>query len=422
MGREQVGAGSEGVYEADSLRLRIVGLEAELAELRNLSEQRWEARKLEILGVLAGGIAHDFNNLLMAILGNAELARLGLPESSPANECLEEIEKASNRAANLCRQMLAYSGRGHFVLEPADISTVVAGTSRMLQAAIPKKVRLEYLLGRGLPRVEVDTGQIQEVVGNLVMNAAESIEAEAGHVTVTTGVARCDAACLGRGAVVGGPAEGIYAFVEVADDGRGFDEATKARLFDPFFSTKFTGRGLGLAAVLGIVRAHHGTVLVESEVGRGSRLRVLLPARGDAGAGVSGSGVSRAARRVLLVDDEPSVRKVGSDMLKALGYAASLAEGGAEALRLLSHREPPGVDCVLLDLTMPEMDGEACLHELRRLGAGVPVVVMSGHDEQQVAERLSGQGVAAVLHKPFTLARLREALERALGVPPGAAV
>ncbi len=403
MGQDRNPSSEPPVAEIERLRRR-------LAE----RERSHEAEKLESLGVLAGGIAHDFNNLLMAILGNAELARLGLPAGSPAHECLGEIEKASNRAADLCRQMLAYSGRGHFVMQSVNLSSLVDETVQVLLGSLPETVRLELQLGRDLPRVKADPGQLQQVVANLITNAAESMEAEAGSIRVTTGSARCDATCLGEGVVGSDLPEGVYAFVEVEDDGRGFDEETRARLFDPFFSTKFTGRGLGLAAVLGIVRAHQGTIQVESQVGQGSRIRVRIPALDEAGAaaGKGPSLASQPARQVLFVDDEPTICKVGGEMLRALGYAAALAGDGAEALQVLGDRERPTVDCVMLDLTMPGMDGEACLRELRRLRDDLKVIMMSGHDERQVAARLDGLGVDAVLQKPFTLARLREALQR----------
>jgi len=397
--------------EIEKLRRRVAELEAEQSRL----EQSFEAEKLESLGVLAGGIAHDFNNLLMAILGNAELARLGLPEGSPAHDCLGEIEKASNRAADICRQMLFYSGRGHFAMQSASLSSLVEETTQVLSSSLPETVRLELQLGRDLPRVRADPGQVQQVIANLVQNAAESMRADSVRIRVSTGAARCDAACLGEGVGGGSLPEGVYAFVEVEDDGRGFDEQTRARLFDPFFSTKFTGRGLGLAAVLGIVRAHRGTIRVESELGRGSRIRVLIPTLDEAGApaGKGPSPASQTARRVLFVDDEPTICRVGSDMLKALGYVATLAGDGAEALQVLGNPDLPTVDCVMLDLMMPGMDGEACLRELRRSRDDLKVIMMSGHDRRQVAGRLDGLGVDAVLQKPFTLARLREALQQA---------
>ena len=412
MGQDRSEPPESAAAEIEKLRRQVAELEAEQSRL----EQSFEAEKLESLGVLAGGIAHDFNNLLMAILGNAELARLGLPEGSPAHDCLGEIEKASNRAADICRQMLFYSGRGHFAMQSASLSSLVEETAQVLSGSLPETVRLELRLGRDLPRVRADPGQVQQVIANLVQNAAESMRSDSVRICVRTGAARCDATSLGEGVGGGSLPEGVYAFVEVEDDGRGFDEKTRARLFDPFFSTKFTGRGLGLAAALGIVRAHRGTIRVESEVGRGSRIRVLIPALDEAGAsaGKGPSPASRTARRVLFVDDEPTICRVGGDMLKALGYAATLAGDGAEALQVLGNPDQPTVDCVMLDLTMPGMDGETCLRELRRLRDDLKVIMMSGHDKRQVAGRLDGLGVDAVLQKPFTLARLREALQRVL--------
>jgi signal transduction histidine kinase/CheY-like chemotaxis protein len=396
------------------MRLETERVQAETEHQRLLERMR-EAQRLESLGVLAGGIAHDFNNILMAILGNAELAQIGLPADSPATDSLKEIEKASARAAELCRQMLAYAGKERLVMERVDLSSIAARTAKLLKASLPKKITLDFTLTEDLPRIEADISQIQQVVVNLVTNAAEAIGSGVGAISVRTGAIRCDEECLGKGVVHDGLAAGSYVFVEVADDGPGFDEATQAKLFDPFFTTKFTGRGLGLPAVLGIVRSHGGTILVDSEVGRGSRLQVLLPALGAAEPGSEASEQRKppASRTVLFVDDEAPVRKVGGDMLRFLGYEVISASSCEDAERQLEG-ERERIACVLLDLTMPEKNGEECLQGLQALCPGVRVVIVSGHDERQVAERLAGRGVTGFLQKPFNLARLRETLQQAL--------
>ena len=372
------------------------------------------AQKLESLGVLAGGIAHDFNNLLMGILGNADLAGMDLPSESPVRGSLSEIEKAAQRAAELCRQMLAYAGRGKFLVETLDLSEVVAEMSRMLEVSISKKVALHYDLSDDLLAIEADSTQIRQVVMNLITNASEAIGDSSGVVSVSTGAMRCDRAYLSQSYLDDDLPEGIYAYVEVADTGCGMDEATQGKLFDPFFTTKFTGRGLGLAAVLGIVRGHGGAIEVASAPGRGSTFRVLFPviekspevqkrsAKEDA-------ALWRGSGTVLLVDDEESVRAVAAGMLEKLGFSVLMAADGREASGVFRDHADEIV-CVLLDLTMPHMDGEECLRELREIRPNVCVILSSGYSEEEVTRRFSRQAPAGFIHKPYR----SEALTRVL--------
>jgi PAS domain S-box-containing protein len=248
-------------------------------ERRRLEEKMRQAQKLESLGVLAGGIAHDFNNLLVGVLGNAGLALMEVDDDSPAREYIESIETAAIRAADLCRQMLAYSGKGAFVIQPLDLSLLAQEMLGLMKVSISKKVLLDGVFSRGLPLIQADATQVRQIVMNLVTNAGEAMGEKGGVLSIRTGLRRIDdeyrAACYMHEA----PLSDECVFLSVADSGVGMDEATRSRIFDPFFTTKFTGRGLGLAAVLGIVRGHRGGIRVESEPGRGTTFTVLFPAR-----------------------------------------------------------------------------------------------------------------------------------------------
>jgi PAS domain S-box-containing protein len=383
-----------------------------------LDRKMQETQKLESLGVLAGGIAHDFNNLLTAILGNASVARMKLPPDSPAHDCIEHINEATRRAADLCKQMLAYSGRGHFVVQTLDLGELVKQTAQMLQISINKKSELQYQLESGLPPVQVDATQLQQVIMNLVINASEAIGDHGGVIRISTGLVRVDLNYHGNNPQDPDLPLGDYVFLDVSDNGSGMSAETKARIFDPFFTTKFTGRGLGLAAVQGIVRGHKGAVQVESTLGAGTTFKLLFPAasgtrdstkpmQGEANPAWQGMGT------ILVVDDEAMLRTVVASMLPLLGFDCVLAADGCEAVEIFSA-DPSQFDLVLLDLTMPHMDGEQTLTELRRLQRDVCVVLMSGFNAQEAQVRFNGKGLASFLQKPFTIATLSTTIHAAL--------
>ena len=359
-----------------------------------------EAWKLESLGVLAGGIAHDFNNLLTGILGNANLARVESPPGAPALTYLEQIEKISVRAADLCKQMLAYAGKGRVFVEPVNLSRVVEDMTHLLRASVAPGVTLTFTLLPSLPAVHADAAQMRQVVLNLVVNASEAIGARGGRVEVSTAHTR----------VPPDPElpEGDYVCLQVRDDGPGIPEVTRARVFDPFFTTKFAGRGLGLAAVQGIARAHGGAARVASEPGRETTFRVLLPCAPGAAGRPAAPGREKT---VLVADDDETVRAVAARMLESLGYGVVLACDGREAVERF-RAEPDRFGWVLLDLTMPHMSGEAAFREMRRARPDVRVLLMSGYAEQEVNARMAEGGLAGFLQKPFPLstlqARIRE--------------
>jgi PAS domain S-box-containing protein len=386
-------------------------------EREQLNRKMQETQKLESLGVLAGGIAHDFNNLLTSILGNASIAALDLPPGSPVHECIEQITQASMRAADLCKQMLAYSGRGRFVVQKLDLGQLVEQTAQMLQISISKKAALRFRLEKRLPPVEVDATQIRQVIMNLVINASEAIGDRDGVISLATGLTRVDRSYLRDTLMDPELPEGDYVYLEVSDTGCGMSADTRARIFDPFFTTKFTGRGLGLAAVLGIVRGHRGAMKVYSEVGRGTTFKLLFPAAsgpGEASARQSASPAEwRGQGTVLVVDDEQTMRNTVERMMRLLGLEPVLASDGREAVEIF-RADPQRFTLVLLDLTMPHMDGEQTFAELRRLRPEVRVVLMSGFNAQEALVRFNGKGLASFLQKPFTVHALRTTLQEVL--------
>ncbi len=385
-------------------------------EKKRMQQQLQETQKLESLGVLAGGIAHDFNNLLTGILGNASLARDRLPDSSELHEPLRQIERASTRAAELCQQMLAYAGKGRFIVEPIDLSSLVEDTAKLLDLSIGRRATLELRLGHDLPAVLADATQMRQIVMNLVLNAAEAISHPQGKIVVSTGEMRIDRAFLASARVAADLTEGPGVYLEVSDNGEGMSRETLERVFEPFFTTKFTGRGLGLAAVLGIVRAHQGALHVQSERGRGTTFRLVLSPHHEAARKTASLPPFRAAPdrnqgRILVVDDEESVRSVTRQALERTGFVVETAEDGEVALAKLAP-DPRRFLVILLDYTMPRLDGAQTLREILRLNPQARVILMSGFPEQEARERLGQDTLAGFVQKPFDLPTLRAQVER----------
>ncbi len=304
-------------------------------ERQKLEQQLLHSQKLESLGVLAGGIAHDFNNILTTIIGNADLALMRINKESPAIGNLHRIEEAAARAADLAKQMLAYSGKGRFVVESLDLNILLEEMLHMLEVSISKKAVLRLNLHKPLPPVEADATQMRQIVMNLVINASEAIGDRSGVIAITTGCMECDRTYLKDVWLDENLSGGLYDYFEIADSGCGMDRETMAKLFDPFFTTKFTGRGLGMAAVLGIVRGHKGAIKVYSEPGKGTSFKILLPASGRPAGIFNGEPRRddwRGSGTVLLVDDEETIRGIGAEMLKELGFTTVTAVDGRDAV------------------------------------------------------------------------------------------
>lgn len=380
-------------------------------ERLNFEKQILHAQKLESLGVLAGGIAHDFNNILTSVIGNADLALMRINPESPAVDNLRSIEKAAARAADLAKQMLAYSGKGKFVISNHDINGLLEEMLHILQVSISKKAVLRLNLTRPLPSVEADATQIRQIIMNLVINASEAIGDKSGVIAITTGCMNCDNSYLKDVWLDENIGDGLYVFIEIADTGCGMAKETLAKLFDPFFTTKFTGRGLGMAAVLGIVRGHKGAIKVYSEPGKGSAFKILLPASGKPAEIFNHDSENdhwKGNGTVLLVDDEETVRGIGTEMLKELGFNVVTANDGREAIE--AYKARTDISFVILDLTMPHMDGEHCFRELRMLNPDVRVIISSGFSELEVTQKFVGKGLAGFIQKPYKLSVLRDGI------------
>jgi PAS domain S-box-containing protein len=403
---------------------QYVAIHTDITEGKRAEEERQqfdrklqETQRLESLGVLAGGIAHDFNNILTGILGNASLARVELPIGSPVQHNLNAIAEASVRASDLCKQMLAYSGRGGFVVKNISLNQIVEESIHLLELSISKKAVLRFNLFPELPAIEADATQIRQVIMNLVINASDAIGEKSGVISLNTGVTRVDRAYLGGTVFAPELPEGEYVHLEVSDSGCGMTAEVQARIFDPFFTTKFTGRGLGLSAVLGIMRGHHGAIKTYSEPGRGTTFKLLFPCVAGAPeptpAGRAIKVPWRGRGRILIVDDEESVRSTAAAMLKRLGFEVALAADGREAVDAF-RAEPDGYALVLMDLTMPHLNGEQTFTELRRIKPDVQVVLTSGYNEQEAVSRFTGKGLASFLQKPFEYEGLQTIVQRVL--------
>jgi len=384
-------------------------------ERRRLEAQMLQAQKLESLGVLAGGIAHDFNNLLMGILGNTDLALSEISLISPARESLLEIERISRRAADLCQQLLAYSGLGKLIVEPVDLQEIIEEMTHLLEVSISKKAKLIYHFSPNLPLVRGDATQLRQILMNLLINASAALGEHAGVLALSTGAMECDEAYLRSCYLDQNLAPGLYVYLEVADTGCGMTPAQQQRIFDPFYTTKFTGRGLGLAAVQGIVRGHGGAIRIESELGRGSIFRILFPAYDEPVVQAAERAAERAPLRAgglaLLVDDEETVRAVSRRMLEKHGFRVITASDGHEAIEQI-RQHGADISCVVLDLMMPRMDGEETWRELRRLRPGLPILLSSGYTEQEILRRFEGVEISGFLQKPYTTEQLLEALRK----------
>ncbi len=386
---------------------------------RKLLEQRMEqTQKLEGLGVLAGGIAHDFNNILMSIMGNADIALLDTLPQSTAYECLDEIKNSSNRAAELCTQMLTYSGRTTYKMQQIDMRTLVMELVDLLRAGISKKIKFQLHIPPGLPSIMAEDAQVRQVLVNIIVNASEAIGDNSGTISVSVKVQHCSKEVLAQTVPLDDVLPGEYMVCAISDNGCGMDETTIKRLFEPFFTTKFTGRGLGLSSVLGIIRGHKGTITVDSIVGKGSTVKVYLPVdvvRPEMPLEEEATeiGAWRGKGTVLLVDDEESIREVGRQMLIHIGFDVLTASDGREAIEVYRGFQQQ-ISLVLLDMTMPDLDGVDTFRALRRMDPKVKVVISSGYAEKDVELKFAAEHVDGFIAKPYTLAELRDHLYRYL--------
>ncbi len=373
------------------------------------------AQKLESLGLMAGGIAHDFNNLLTMLQGNLSLLRASLGDPGQAPVHLDHAEQVLQRAADLTRQLLAYSGRGVFVVGPLCLNKLLEEMAPLLAVGISRHAHIETELDGHLPWIEGDRTQLQQVLLNLVTNAADAIAPEEGRIILRTRREELDADALAARFPGYELSPGTYVVLEVSDTGRGMDEEVRARLFDPFFTTKGPGRGLGLSAMVGILRGHHGGVRMDSAPGRGTTFTLAFPRlkRPAAQAEKPLDAEAPLARdlSILVVDDEPALRDTTAALLRTRGWRVRTAEDGQDALDQLEA--DAAVDIVILDLTMPRLDGVQALPLILARAPKARVVLSSGYTSQDVHGLLQDLGAAGFLQKPYGAAELEAAVRRA---------
>lgn len=394
-------------------------------ERLDFERQLLHTQKLESLGVLAGGIAHDFNNLLLTILGNIELATMKMPPNATTQKYLDQATLAANRAADLTSRLLAYSGKGIFLLKRLNINDLVNENASLFRTAVSRTVSIELHLAHQLPDIMGDVAQVQQIVMNLITNAAEAITITAGRIKISTGTHEYSSTELAKSRLESKPEPGKFVYLEVKDNGCGMTEETQQKIFDPFFTTKFTGRGLGMSAVLGIAKAHFGTLFLDSIADVGTTIRVIFPACAADTARQSTPHTEPAklppssanepplSGTVLVVDDERSVLKICATMVKQSGFSVITASDGADAVSTFTQRSAE-IDLVLMDLTMPNMDGVTAMAELRRIKPDVKIILSSGFNEQELDERIVEQKPSGFIRKPYRMQILSEELQRVM--------
>ena len=396
--------------------LKLMGTSQDITERRTTEASLRQTQRLESLGVLAGGIAHDFNNLLTAIMGNLNLAQNLAGEDHGALPYLRKIETTVLRASNLSRQMLAYSGRGTFVIKALDLNRLIREMTHLLEVSISKKVLFEFALDPFIPLIDADEGQIQQVVMNLVTNASEAIGDREGLIILGTSMQE-----LGEETLLGHlPGQdlqpGTYVTFQVKDSGCGMSQEVLDHLFEPFFTTKFSGRGLGLSALLGIVKSHKGGIRIDSEPGVGSTFRLYFPASAEQPIPIKESpdlGTKQSRGTLLIAEDEPMVRLSTVEMLRNIGYQVLEASDGVEAVEQF-RLHGSEIAAVILDLTMPRMDGREALREILKLQPSTKVIICSGYHEQEAMQGNEARTIAGFLPKPYRMKELQAILEHVL--------
>ena len=398
----------------------VVAHSIDISERRRSEEALRQAQKLESLGVLAGGIAHDFNNLLTAIMGNLNLAQMNLPEAAPVQPYLDAVERTVLKASDLTKQMLAYSGKGRFVVKAQDLNVIVKEMLHLLQVSISKKADLRIELQEGLPAILAEAAQVQQVVMNLVTNASDSLGARQGVIRVATTLERLEPAIIQRQFPNQELVPGEYVVLEVADTGCGIPEDVLGRIFDPFFTTKTSGRGLGLSALLGILRGHRAGIRIRSEPGKGSTFAVFFPASAESAAPVHSSGPGQhgsLSGTVLLVDDEEMILDSTGRALESMGFRVVTARDGVQGMERFLELGPE-LSLVLMDLSMPRMDGATAFLAMHKARPEVPVLLSSGYDPQEPGEDLLGKGLAGFIQKPYRVKDLGVAIVAAMAKKP----
>jgi PAS domain S-box-containing protein len=410
----------------DGKPLRMIGTHTDISALKKSEEERkifdekmQYMQKLDSLSKMAGGIAHDFNNLLAIILSSADLSLMDVPPDTSIYENLELILEACERAKKLTDQMLAFTGRVMSELKPVNINNLIIEMKQLIEASISKKIMLKFNLHPYLQDIDGDVSQISQLFMNIISNASEAINDNPGKITITTGVKHFTREYLSDIWIDTQLPEGEYVFLEVSDTGCGINKETKMKIFDPFFSTKFTGRGLGLPAVLGIVRKHNGTIKVNSKDGEYTIFTVLFPPSSSSQdyKPVKPELVFKEsfAGNILLVDDEKDYLNLGKRFLEKIGFNVFTAENGRDALNIFRDNYDK-IRCVLLDLTMPELNGLQTFSEMKVIKNDVPIIILSGYNEENVLDIFKDKNISAFIQKPYKLKSLSEKIKEAINL------
>lgn len=397
----------------------FAGLQRDITQSKKIADKLQHADRVESLGVLAGGIAHDFNNILTSIMGNASLAKMQVESSHPVFEHLDSIESASLSAADLCRQMLAYSGKGQFVIRAINISRKIEKMGQLINISVSKIITLKYQLTDELPLIEADVAQVQQVILNLLTNASEAIGEESGIISVSTGIMEASNEYLKSSYCEPNIQAGRFVFLEVSDTGCGMTAEVQKKIFDSFFTTKFTGRGLGMSAMLGIINAHKGAMRIYSKPNSGTTIRVLFPVAEKQQTDSLQKELNIETQNhgtILLIDDENNVREITAAMLEQMGADVIKAVGGENGIHLYQQYQHD-IDLVLLDLTMPDMNGHDCFRELQRINPNVKVIITSGYSEQESMQRFDGKYPNGFIQKPFTPEQLIKTFSKVISSP-----
>ncbi len=413
-------------YDESGKPARMAGSITDITEQKNaetrrkkLEQKMQQAQKLESLGILAGGIAHDFNNLLLGIMGNADIMFYELSDGSPLQHRLLEIKRAAKRASELTNQMLAYSGKGSFKIELIDINDVIFEMESLLETSISKKIKLSYELSTGLKLIRGDITQIRQIIMNLILNASEAIGNASGSITLMTYLTECNDEMIDHLAMNYSMKPGTHLCMEISDTGCGILPEKIKQIFDPFYTTKFTGRGLGLAAVSGIIKSHNAGLIVESEPGKGTTFRVYFPVVDEEASGKQAEkneaplDTKRKNATILIADDEKYIRDLATKMLTIAGYNVLLAQNGREAINMFRDNMN-NISCIILDLTMPELDGVEALAELRKINFSVPIIISSGFCESDIEDRFKDKNISGFLQKPYQISEIVTAIKKAI--------
>jgi signal transduction histidine kinase/ActR/RegA family two-component response regulator len=378
-----------------------------LEEKKNIEAKALKAQKLESLGILAGGVAHDFNNLLTVILGYTDLALHMISPGEPVFNNLKEIENSSKRAADLCKQMLAYSGKGKFFVQPVNLNIMLKGLNSLINSTVNKKITLNYQLCKELKLIEADTNQIQQLIMNLLLNANEAIDEIAGKISIETDNILCTKDFLNGFEFTSNLTDKECILFKITDTGSGISQDILDKIFDPFFTTRGTGRGLGLPAVMGIVKSHNGAIKIESDTNKGTTVMILFPAIIEQEKQETEDLITHFHfdKKVLIIDDETSILNMTKELLEHLGFSVIPCENSLKAINIYNQKYQ-NILFTIIDLSMPELDGLELFLSFKNINPDNKSIITSGYHETKAMDRFKDFDDHFFLQKPFNLYEL----------------